>query len=101
MIFSRPKPKTPSKPIFSKKGTTKKNNPPKETTTSIVGPSNKGKENEDLSIPDNQVQDEPKDSPIEEQEKDHKVLLYIIHIYLSILISKLTIFLFLRNAKAG
>lgn len=70
MIFSRPKPKAPPKPsagrkkgAIGKKAPQKK--PPKETTTSTSGPSNKGKGKEDLSIPDDQVQDEPKDLLVE------------------------------------
>lgn len=79
MIFSRPNPKTPSKPtVGKKKGATQKTIPLKETMTSTVSPSNKGKGKEDLSIPDDRVQDELKDLPIREQDT-RKVFLYITH----------------------
>lgn len=48
MIFSRPKPKTPSKSTVSKKGTAPKITLWKETITSTVGPYNKGKGAEKL-----------------------------------------------------
>lgn len=76
MIFTRPKPKAYPKPgVSRKKDAIQKTNPPKETTTSIDGPSNKG---ENLSTPDAKVQDkQPKDLPIEEKEMNEpKVLLY-------------------------
>lgn len=43
LIFSRPKPNTPSKLTVSKKGTAHKIIPRKETSTLTVGPSYKGK----------------------------------------------------------
>ena len=42
LIFSRPKHKSPSKPTVSRKITTQKTIPLEETTTSTVGPPNKG-----------------------------------------------------------
>lgn len=56
MIFKRPKPRASPKPGVSReKDATQKTNPPKETTTLIVGPSDKG---EKLSTPDAKVQEE-------------------------------------------
>lgn len=92
LIFSWPKPNTPSKSTVSKKGVAPKIMPRKETTTSTVGPSHKGKGKEHLSI-NEQVQDEPKNLPVE--ENDPKVFLHTIHIHLSIFNSKTNHFPFL------
>lgn len=80
LIFSRPKPKTPSKSTLNKKGVSPKIILQKETATSTVVPSNKGKEEENLPT-EEQMQNEPKGLPVE--ENDPKVLLRIIHNFTS------------------
>lgn len=99
LIFSRPKPKTHSKSTVRKKGVAHKIIARKETTTSNVGPSHKGKGKEHLST-DEQVQDESKVLPV--KENDPKVLLHTIHKFTSrILTPKLTIFPFLGTVEVG
>lgn len=76
LIFSKPKPKVPSKSVVTKKGTALKIILQKAITTSTTGPSNKGKGAQNLPT-EEQTQDESKGPPV--KENDPKAFLPKIH----------------------